>query len=212
MAEKKVDYQQLLKEYSNPNSLSSKKIKIVNSYIKNSDSLLDLGMGTGANIAFLKNKFLNIYGIDPDYDSFLLCRDKFLDEHSIRIIHGDIYRYRKMFRDKSFDVITALDVLEHIPLHECNRTLHICHEMLKDDGLLIFSGPGFFEKIRIHLGLSPTHLHSHSPHGWERIIATAGFKIVNIETVEFPLVNREFFRKNFCLFGKCLIILAKKGK
>lgn len=212
MAGKKIDYQQLNKEYSNPNSLSYKKIRIVNSYIQNGDSLLDIGMGTGENIAFLKNKFLNIYGIDPDYDSFCLCRDKFLYEHSIRIMHGDIYRYRKMFRDKSFDVITALDVLEHIPLHECNRTLHICHEMLKDDGLLIFSGPGFFEKIRIYLGLSPTHLHSHSPYGWERIITKAGFKIVTVETVEFPLVDCESFRKNLCFFGKCLIILARKRK
>jgi len=207
-----VNYCQLFDEYSDPKSLQYKKMKIINSFIPSSNALLDIGMGTGELINIVKTKFNVKCGIDFDYNSFCICRKRFEGTSDIHLFHGETNILKDLFDDFKFDVITALDVLEHLSKKECEETLRICFDLLNEGGFFIFSGPGVFEKIRIHFGLSPTHLHSHSPFGWKKIIEKAGFKIVNVETVEFPLVNKKYLRKKFCIFGKCLIIVAIKRK
>lgn len=206
----KVNFEQLSSEYSEPGSLQYKKLRIIDSYIPEGETLLDVGVGTGETISLEKQKFKKICGVDADYDSVRICRTRFQSDASINILHGSTNDLMDLCGETKYDVITALDILEHLNRTDCENALHTCYDLLKDGGLFIFSGPGIFEKIRIHLGFSPTHLHSHSPSGWKRMIEKAGFTIVNIETAEFPIFHSEYLRKNVCIFGKCCIIVARK--
>ena len=206
----KEDYELLLLQYRDPNSLMYKKLRIVDSYINGGETLLDIGVGIGELIELEKQRFRKIYGIDADEESVNICRKRFESDENIYIIEGNINDLENLFEDRKFDYITCLDVLEHIKVEECVKNLNNIYDLLRDGGKFIFTGPGVFEKIRILLGRSPTHLHSHSSYGWKRMIERAGFDVMNVETVEFPIIHSNFLRKRLHIFGKCCLIVAEK--
>jgi len=211
MIPKRVDYASLDEEYSDPKSLMYKKIHIVDSFIPNGGILLDIGSGTGELIYLRLGKHRKIYGIDNDIKSLEMCQQKFLQNDNVKIFSVSINQINERIQEK-IDCITCLDILEHIQEKEIPLVLKNIHGLLNTQGIFIFSGPGVFEKLKISLGLSRTHLHSHSSYGWKKYIEDADFTIKTIESVEFPLIHSDFLRKNFHLFGKCCIIMAQKNE
>ncbi len=209
MVLEKTSYSSLELEYSDPDSLSYKKIRLVNSYIPGGGNYLDIGMGTGELITLRIGKHEKIFGIDPDEVSLTICQKKFDQYNDVNLIKASIGDIQYIFNGR-FDCITCLDVLEHINEIAVSSALQNIYKSLNEAGIFIFSGPGIYEKIRIFLGQSPTHLHSHSSYGWKKYIKRAGFSIINVESVEFPLIHSEFLRKNIHLFGKCCVIVAQK--
>lgn len=203
-------YVSLSEQYQDPKSLMYKKIRLVDSKISPGNCLLDIGVGVGELIELEKKKFKEIHGIDLDQESINICRKRFNDEKNVFLALKDLNKIEISFKD-NFDVITCLDVLEHVKEKDCEELLDKIYELLRSGGIFIFTGPGIFEKIRISLGRSPTHLHSHSSYGWQKIIKKAGFELVSVETVEFPILNSEILRKKIHLFGKCCLIVAKKN-
>jgi SAM-dependent methyltransferase len=88
---------------------------------------LDVGCGTGANLEMLQ-KFGKAEGVDVSDDALEFCRKKGLTAH-------------KGLPDESFDVVTALDVVEHLDddvagLKEMNR-------VLKTGGKILIFVPAF---------------------------------------------------------------------
>lgn len=206
----KIDFYCLQNQYENPQSQDFKKIKLIDGVIQTSNKLLDIGSGTGAFINLVKNKFQSIYSIEQDPVALLILQENFSSDSKIKIIQASINDYLIKTPSLSFDYITCLDVLEHLSFTECIITIKELFKQLKPSGFLIISVPGIFEKIRIFLGKSPTHLHSHSSYGWAKILQNAGFKILTIQTVEFPLIDHILFRKFLHLFGKYCVIVAVK--
>ncbi len=82
--------------------------------------ILDVGCGTGANLEMLAN-FGEAEGVDVSDDALEFCKQKGLKAHK-----G--LAESLPFADESFDVVTALDVVEHLDddiagLKEMNRVL-----------------------------------------------------------------------------------------
>lgn len=82
--------------------------------------ILDVGCGTGANLEMLAN-FGDAEGVDVSDDALEFCRAKGLKTHK-----G--LAEKLPFEDESFDLVTALDVVEHLDddvsgLKEMNRVL-----------------------------------------------------------------------------------------
>lgn len=82
--------------------------------------ILDVGCGTGANLEMLAN-FGAAEGVDVSDDALEFCRLKNLKAHK-----G--LAEKLPFADESFDIVTALDVVEHLDddvagLTEMNRVL-----------------------------------------------------------------------------------------
>lgn len=210
MEQERVNYKSLTQEYLNTDSLQYKKLKIVDSYIEKGNLLLDIGAGTGELISLENHKFNQTYGIDTDTESIMICKNRFNSKSNINIFQMDLDTFHHNFTDKKFDCITCLDILEHVDLNTCKKMLYNIYNMTNEGGHFIFTGPGIFEKIRIFLGKSPTHLHSHSSYGWSVMIQNTGFKILNVETVAFPIIDNDILRKKIHIFGKCCLIVAQK--
>jgi len=185
-----------------------RKLGIFNSYIGKGDYLLDICAGTGELTEAVRHNFGHVIAVDRDDDSIALLKKRLEKYDNCRVYKCDIGGIPGLA--KKFDCITCLDVLEHIEEGECKLAVRTIYDMLNRDGMFIFTGPGVFEKIRILLGRSPTHRHSHSSYGWKKMIEGAGFKIIGLETVEFPLIRSEFLRKKLHLFGMCCLIVAIK--
>jgi SAM-dependent methyltransferase len=95
--------------------------------------ILDVGCGTGANLEMLAN-FGEAEGVDVSDDALEFCRAKGLKTHK-----G--LAEKLPFADESFDLVTALDVVEHLDddvvgLKEMNR-------VLKKDGKTLIFVPAF---------------------------------------------------------------------
>jgi SAM-dependent methyltransferase len=95
--------------------------------------ILDVGSGPGANLDMLAN-FGEAEGVDVSDDALEFCRAKGLKTHK-----G--LAEKLPFADESFDLVTALDVVEHLDddvagLKEMNR-------VLKKDGKTLIFVPAF---------------------------------------------------------------------
>ena len=84
--------------------------------------ILDVGCGTGANLEMLE-RFGDAAGVDISSEALTFCRDRGLNN----VRQGEAERLP--FADSSFDLVTALDVVEHLDddqagLREIHRVLH----------------------------------------------------------------------------------------
>src|SRR5271157_3995345 len=166
----KVNFASLNSEYLDPSSIQYKKIRLVNTSISKADSLLDIGVGTGEFIKLNINKFDEICGVDTDKESLKVFMERFKTKKNVHIIESDLKHLNILFLNNQFDYITCLDVLEYIILQKCKTVLQNIYKMTKKFGFFILTGPGIFEKFRILMRVSPTHLYSYSSYGWIKLI------------------------------------------
>jgi ubiquinone/menaquinone biosynthesis C-methylase UbiE len=190
-------------------SLDYKKYDVLDRYITGGDAFLDLGSGTGDLLELEKDKFNTLFGLDEPGPYLDICRKRIKHYKNVHIIEADI-QYLANVVDRQYDCIAASDVLEHVDLEACMKVLRDIHHLLKSNRRFIFTAPGFLEKIRIQLGISPWHKHCHSSYGWMALIKQAGFHVIAVETVEFPLVHSDLLRRKLHLFGRCCVIVSEK--
>lgn len=95
--------------------------------------ILDVGCGTGANLEMLK-KFGEAEGVDVSDDALEFCRRKGLK------VHKGLAE-KLPFADESFDIVTALDVVEH--LDDDLTGLREMRRVLKEDGRILIFVPAF---------------------------------------------------------------------
>lgn len=104
-------------------------------YIRNKDSILDLGCGEGRIIPFLKNKKINYLGLDNCSALLKIAQAKFPE---YKFINQDLVSLD--LPKESFDVVLAIAVLHHIPSNNLRlKILKDIRKLLRDEGLLIMT-------------------------------------------------------------------------
>lgn len=106
-----------------------RKLRIENGKAK----ILDVGCGTGGNLEMLE-KFGAAEGVDVSDDALEFCQSKGLT------VHKGLAEAMP-FEDETFDVVTALDVVEH--LDDDVAGLKEMHRVLKKDGKTLIFVPAF---------------------------------------------------------------------
>lgn len=99
-----------------------------------SPTILDAGSGTGGNLLAL-NKLGRAFGIDIAPQAIEFCKKRKLENISQCPVEEIKYK------DKTFDVITCLDLLEHVP--NAVGALRELKRVLKDGGKIIITVPAF---------------------------------------------------------------------
>lgn len=94
--------------------------------------VLDVGCGAGGNILFLKS-FGRVAGLDISDEALKFSRR----EPFVALVRGSAEALP--FPDKSFDVVSILDCIEH--LEDDARALRECRRVLKNDGVLLLTVP-----------------------------------------------------------------------
>lgn len=157
-------------------------IEYHNSIGKNLDNikLLDIGVGYGA---FLKlcgeNGFKKLYGMDPFPNSIAIARK--YTSANLRV--GKIEDLPWPFKENYFNVVTCLDVVEHLQYPEIFFK-NVKRYIIKD-GIVVVRTPNgglpYLMRKLPFIGIkdtNPTHINVHTPKYWKELADKNGFEII----------------------------------
>ncbi len=86
----------------------------LNQYLAEGASVLDVGFGLGYGLNILAIKAREVSGVDVDEKVYHYCQDTLVGRNP-RLRHLSVYEGSHLdFADKSFDLVTCVDVLEHV--------------------------------------------------------------------------------------------------
>ncbi len=98
----------------------------LNKYITEGDKVLDVGFGLGYGLTTLSIKAGTVYGVDIDQKVYNYCQESLLGRNP-KLKELSLYDgYTLKFPDAYFDVVTCIDVIEHV--EDYNRLIR---EMLR---------------------------------------------------------------------------------
>jgi 2-polyprenyl-3-methyl-5-hydroxy-6-metoxy-1,4-benzoquinol methylase len=106
--------------------------------VEKSAKILDVACGEGALLSFLKlKKYDNIFGFDISSENIDICHSLGLNF----VQKFDALKINDFESQESFDVIFALDILEHIPKEKAVIFLEQIKNRLKPGGYVIIQTP-----------------------------------------------------------------------
>lgn len=154
--------------------------------------ILDLGCGDGFFLSTLDDMRNELTGLDYSVRALSFARSFTTDRH-ITFIEGALNTLP--FPDRSFDVLTSIAVLEHVPPAELTTDLREMHRVLKDDGVLIIALPTH------NLPKPKKHFQHFSPEEFERI-AKPLFSVDVVRgryRASFRFLERLFDNRWYCI-------------
>jgi len=144
--------------------------------------VLDIGCGTGATLDHLQARgVINAIGADVAADALALCR-----RPGRTLVQADAAA--PPFRDGTFDLILALDVIEHVG--DDDGALAALRALLRSNGRLIIFTPAFRFLWSAH-DVASHHFRRYTRPELEQKLIRAGFaveKLTYANTFLFPLV------------------------
>jgi SAM-dependent methyltransferase len=146
--------------------------------------LLDVGCGTGGMLEVLK-EFGLAYGVDRSALALGLCRERRIDG----LILADASTSLPL-KDAQFDVVCALDVLEHLP--DERPLLGEIRRVLRPKGFLLVTVPAFKFLWSEHDD-ALRHYRRYTRRGLQDILEKTGFRIVRLSYYNSLLFPIAFF-------------------
>ena len=150
---------------------------------QNSVRILDVGCGTGANV----NAFAQLaptVGIDASIAALHFCRTRGLKAVSLSAVE------ELPFGSGTFDIVTALDVLEHTD--DDLRSLREVHRVTKHRGLVLITVPAYGFLWSEH-DEALKHRRRYTAHELRNKLTVSGFDVVRtsyfISTLFFPILT-----------------------
>ena len=151
--------------------------------------ILDVGCGTGANLLML-SKYGDAEGVDISEDALAFCRERGLE----KVKHGAAEELP--YEDGTFDLVTALDVVEHID--DDVASLREMRRVLRPDGRVLLFVPTFMFLWGLQDDVSHHRRRYRLPE-LHRVLDQAGFEVerstyANITFFAPILVIRQLMR------------------
>lgn len=156
--------------------------------------LLDVGCGTGSNLAEF-SKIAEATGIDMSADALAFCRRRGVERVALSGVE------RLPFADATFDVVTAMDMLEHTD--DDLAALAELRRVLKPDGLLLVTVPAYGFLWSEH-DEALQHRRRYTAHELRNKLTVRGFRIERssyfITALFFPIlvmrIHQGLFKKS----------------
>lgn len=163
-------------------------------HIKPGASVLDIGSVDGILFKKLGDRISEGVGIDP-------LADESLSTGKYKLYKG--YFPQVLPPNKTFDAITMLAVLEHIPTNQQKELARQCANHLNKDGVLIITVPSKYVDYILNLlkflklidGMSLEEHYGFKPGDTPNIFSSDNFSLVKHENFQLGLNNLFVFKK-----------------
>ena len=133
--------------------------------------VLDIGVGRGEMLSCMKNWGHYYHGIDISPSTVEFCKKLDL---SCELVDDTEFWLKN--HQNQFDIITCLDVLEHIPKERLIQFLEAIRNSLNKDGLAIFQVPNLQSPFGyLHHFNDITHISGFVEHSLNQVLLSAGF-------------------------------------
>jgi SAM-dependent methyltransferase len=172
--------------------------RAIQSYQTHAENMLDVGVADGLMIPVLQEAWSNlkIIGLELSWELLRL---------------GDCTRFVPLladatdlpFADESFDVVSAVAVIEHI--NQPLRMLENAYRILRPGGICIVTTPNpFFEWIAARVGRLPEdqHRYTFNLHSLRCLMEQAGFEVIEAEPFMISPAGLPYEDKIEVLFRK----------
>lgn len=103
------------------------------------DRVLDLGCGYGALLSSLSHHFKEVHGLDVEADRVKISKLR----TGLPIVQADATN--TPYPDKYFDLITIVDVMEHVPMGTQLLVMNEVRRILKSDGKVYLTVPNLLQ-------------------------------------------------------------------
>lgn len=173
--------------------------------------VLDVGCGTGRLVNFLNQAGFAAIG----------CDSQGIAVEAARKINGKKTIFKATatklpFKSGSFDLITAISVIEHLTISQAHKFLKEAKRLLKPGGFIFMITPNYTTPIRIIQGerwfgyRDPTHITFFTPNSLAKLLKSEGFSNIkfNFKIKYDPSFDWEFpsFFAKFPKFLKYILI------
>lgn len=171
-----------------------KKFQEIAKRIHPNERVLDFGCGPGSFLWMLNQRHLNIHctGIDIAGSQLDFARNICKSFPSTSFVGINTDNIRLPFDDNSFDVVTMIEVIEHIHPYKAYKILAELRRVLKKNGRLLITTPNYrslwpliealmtkFTKVKY----DHQHISKFTPNAFAKLIEAAGFEIKSFYTI-----------------------------
>ena len=148
---------------------------------------LEFGAGWGRNLLALRELGVrDLVGVDISREQVSLAHRLGLPE--LRLIDPG-QPLLQMLAGRCFDVVLAIDVLEHLSLAQLEAFAADVHALLRPGGLLVLQVPNDLAPFNPVRSGDLTHLRAFTPTSVQQFFALAGVQPIHIGGIPFPGVG-----------------------
>jgi len=170
--------------------------------------LLDIGCGAGLNVKYWEQKGFRLFGIDLSHRALKLA-NSVVPEAAFSVADGQ----NLPFDNDTFDIITALGVIEHFP--NPKKGFEETYRILKPGGKACLVVPNSFGKLGKVLGFKGTEQEQElllTMNEWIELIESTGFKVTRTLRDRGPkiLKNLKPFKVIARLLLRSTLLLPKR--
>ena len=143
----------------------------VTAWLPSSGKAVDLGAGRGEMVTILGTHGLDAYGIDSDLSVVSDAQNRNID-----VRHQDIDNFLKSAPQLSIDVITAIQVVEHVDTMTLENWFKKIHQLLRPGGVFIAETPNphAIDAFKA-FWIDATHVRPYYPESLLHMVQNAGF-------------------------------------
>lgn len=139
-------------------------------------TVLDVGCGTGLLVKFLNENGFEALGCDIAEEGLKIGRTRNKEGSLIKASAQKL-----PFKNQSFDLITAISLIEHLTPKETTKFLAETRRVLKPQGYFFIVTPNLWSPIRFLMGKDwfgysdPTHITFYTPLSFTKLLKQEGF-------------------------------------
>jgi len=176
---------------------------------------LDIGCGPGSFLTVLAEEIPDIdgHGVDIAKAQIEYGKRELSNYPQLHFYH--VKPGKLPFEDQTFDVITSIEVIEHLHPHHAIKILFEARRLLKPNGKLVITTPNYrslwpFLEIALEK-ISPVkydeqHISKFTPNSFVKFIETAGYEVTGLRSI---FILSPFFTIFGFPFAKMIHLLEK---
>lgn len=113
--------------------------------LKMSDSVLDLGTGSGNFELLFARRLKRIVGVDYNDEAIYFLNNLLKNENisNVDLVCSDVRKLPLDVTKKKYDLIVIIDVIEHIRIEDADKLLPKLRLLLNEDGKLLIITPNY---------------------------------------------------------------------